>query len=443
MKGAPGAAPFHFSAQQMLSIELLIIVVLIVVNGLLSMSELAVVSSRPARLSLLAGRGVRGAERALALAADPGRFLSTVQIGITLVGVLSGAFSGATLGQRLTQWLAELGLPASVADILGVGIVVTIITYATLIVGELVPKQVALRDPESIAVRVAPALEWLARLSLPLVVLLDLSGKLILTLLGRGGEAEDKVSEDEIHHLVSEAESAGVLEPGEKEMIAGVMRLGDRPVGAVMTPRTEVDEIDLNDAPEKIRETVSKSPHSRFPVTDGNRDQPIGVLQAKDMLVAYMNARTPDLRSLVREAPIIPSSADARDVLAMLKAAPVHIGLVHDEYGGFEGVVTATDILVSIVGAFHSEEGPPEPAAVSRADGSFLISGWMPVDEFAELLSIPPPPRQGFHTVAGLVLQHFNELPKVGDAFDLGDWRIEVLDLDGRRIDKILASRRE
>jgi putative hemolysin len=443
MRWTATRGPFLHFTQQMLSLELLIIVVLIVINGLLSMSELAVVSSRPARLSLLAAKGIRGAERALALAADPGKFLSTVQIGITLVGVLSGAFSGATLGQRLTQWLAEFGLPASAADILGVGIVVTVITYATLIVGELVPKQVALRDPESIAVKVAPALDWLSRISLPLVFLLDLSGKLILALLGRGGPAEDKVSEDEIHHLVSEAEIAGVLEPGEKEMIAGVMRLGDRPVGAVMTPRTEVDEIDLNDDPDKIREIVSKSPHSRFPVTDGNRDQPIGVLQAKDMLVAYMHARTPDLRSLVREAPTIPASADARDVLTILKAAPVHIGLVHDEYGGFEGVVTAADILVSIVGAFHSEEGPPEPAAVIRADGSFLISGWMPVDEFAELLSIPLPPHQGFHTVAGLVLQHFNELPKVADAFDLGGWRIEVLDLDGRRIDKLLASRIE
>ena len=186
----------------MLWLELAIVVVLIVINGLLSMSELAVVSSRPARLSLLAAKVVRGAERALTLAADPGKFLSTVQIGITLVGVLSGAFSGATLGQRLTQWLLELGLSKGIADIVGVGIVVTLITYATLIVGELVPKQVALRDPESIAVRVAPAMQVLARISLPLVFLLDISGKLILTLLGRGGKAEEKVSEDEIHHLV-------------------------------------------------------------------------------------------------------------------------------------------------------------------------------------------------------------------------------------------------
>jgi putative hemolysin len=426
----------------MLSLEVLIVVLLIVVNGLLSMSELAVVSSRPARLSILAARGVRGAERALALASDPGRFLSTVQIGITLVGVLSGAFSGATLGQRLAEWLAELGLPSRVADVVGVGIVVTVITYATLIVGELVPKQVALRDPERIAVKVAPAMDVLARVSLPLVTLLDLSGKLILALLGRGGKAEEKVSEDEIHHLVNEAESAGVLEPGEKEMIAGVMRLGDRPVGAVMTPRTEVDEVDLSDDPQTIRRIISESPHSRFPVCDGDRDKPIGVLQAKDLLVAYMNESAPDLRALVREAPIIPSSADARDVLAILKAAPVHAGLVHDEYGAFEGVVTAADILESIVGAFHSEEGPPEPAYVKRADGSFLVSGWMRLDEFNDLLSLALPPEHRFHTVAGLVLQRFGALPKIGDAFELGDWHIEVLDLDGRRIDKILASKR-
>jgi putative hemolysin len=210
-----------------------------------------------------------------------------------------------------------------------------------------------------------------------------------------------------------------------------------------MTPRTDVDEVDLNDEPSRIRDVISKSPHSRFPVSDGDRDRPIGVLQAKDLLVAHIQERTLELRGLVREAPIIPASADARDVLAILKAAPVPVGLVHDEYGAFEGVVTASDILESIVGAFHSEEGPPEPAVVRRSDGSLLISGWMPVDEFGDLLSISLPPRRRFHTVAGLVLQHFSELPEVGDAFDLEGWTIEVVDLDGRRIDKILACRRE
>ena len=225
----------------MLYIELAIVTILIVVNGLLSMSELAIVSSRPARLAGLVEKGVSGSRRALALASDPGKFLSTVQIGITLIGVLSGAFSGATLGQRLSQWLVELGLSQGIADTVGVGLVVGIITYASLIVGELVPKQIALRDPEAVAVKVAPAMVLLAKVSLPLVWLLDRSGKALLWLLGHRGDAGDKVSEEEIRTLVVEAENAGVLEPGEKEMIAGVMRLGDLPVGAVMTPRHEVE----------------------------------------------------------------------------------------------------------------------------------------------------------------------------------------------------------
>jgi magnesium and cobalt exporter, CNNM family len=427
----------------MLSVELGIVVVLIVVNALLSMSELAIVSSRPARLAALAQKKVKGARRALALASDPGKFLSTVQIGITLVGVLSGAFSGATLGQRLTEWFVELGLSRAAADILGVGIVVTVITYATLIVGELVPKQVALRDPETVAAKVAPAMVLLAKISLPLVYVLDLSGKAILALMGQGGGAQEKVSEDEIHSLVLEAETAGVLEPGEKEMIAGVMRLGDRPVGAVMTPRPDVHIIDLKDDPEAIRETFASSPHSRLPVSDGNRDNPIGILQARDLLVAYMCGEKPDIRSLVREAPVIPSSADARDALAVLKNSSVHIGLVYDEYGAFEGVVTTADIMESIVGSFSSETGPAEPAFVRRDDGSCLISGWMPVDEFGDLLSVPIPENRSYHTVAGFVLQHFGVLPSVADKFNYQGWHFEIVDLDGRRIDKILATKTE
>jgi len=423
----------------MLSLEFAIVIVLIVVNGLLAMSELGIVSSRPARLAVLAQRNVRGASQALALASDPGKFLSTVQIGITLIGVLSGAFSGATLGLRLNEWLDDLGVPG--ANLLGVGLVVTLITYATLIVGELVPKQVALRDPEAVAVKVAPAMVLLAKISMPLVVVLNFSGKALLKLLGQGGAAEDKVSEDEIHSLVLEAETAGVLEPGEKEMIAGVMRLGDRPVGAVMTPRPEVDLIDLNDSWETVCEIIRDSPHSRLPVTDGDRDDPIGIIQAKDVLGAYLRGEKPDLRALVRDAPVIPSSADARDVLATLRQASVHMGLIYDEYGAFEGVVTTADILESIVGAFNSEQGPAEPAFVRRDDGSYLIAGWMPVDEFSDLLRLPVPEHRGFHTVAGLVLQHFGALPEIGDRFDAQGWRFEILDLDGRRIDKILATK--
>ncbi len=422
--------------------ELGIVAILIVVNGLLAMSELAIVSSRPARLTGLVEKGVSGSRRALALASDPGKFLSTVQIGITLIGVLSGAISGATLGQRLTDLLIDAGLSKGMADTLGVGIVVGVITYASLIIGELVPKQIALRDPEAVAVRVAPAMMLLAKVSLPLVWLLDRSGKIILWLLGQRGEAEEKISEDEIRTLVVEAETAGVLEPGEKEMIAGVMRLGDLPVGAVMTPRHEVDVIDLKDSLEVTVTALTESTHSRFPVFDGDRESAIGIVQAKDLLDAYMHNRTPDLRALVRDAPIIPDTVDARDVVAILRDSPVHLGLIHDEYGVFQGVVTSADILESIVGSFNTDDGPAEQAFVQRDDGSYLISGWMAAVEFAELLGIELPTAQRpYQTFAGFLLQEFGAIPEVADIIEAHGWRFEIMDLDGRRIDKVLASK--
>jgi len=424
-----------------LYVELGIVAILIVVNGLLSMSELAIVSSRPARLAALVEKGVTGSRRALTLASDPGKFLSTVQIGITLIGVLSGAISGATLGQRLTLWLTELGLSQGLADAIGVGSVVGIITYASLIVGELVPKQIALRDPEAVAVRVAPAMMLLAKASLPLVWLLDRSGKALLWLLGQRGETEEKVSEEEIRTLVVEAENAGVLEPGEKEMIAGVMRLGDLPVAAVMTPRHEVDLVDLSEPEAVVAAAIRGSNHSRFPVVDGNRDHALGIVSAKEMLAACLSGETLDIRKLVREAPIIPETVDARDVIAILRDSPVHIGLVHDEYGTFQGVVTSFDILEAIVGAFHTEEGPAEAAFVQRDDGSYLISGWMPAAEFATLLGIPLPASRPYQTAAGFLLQEFGTIPNVGEKIESGGWRFEIVDLDGRRIDKVLVSK--
>lgn len=429
--------------ERVLYVELAIVAILIVVNGLLSMSELAIVSSRPARLSGMLERGVRGSRRALALASDPGKFLSTVQIGITLIGVLSGAFSGATLGLRLSLWLVDLGLSHRLADALGVGLVVGIITYASLIVGELVPKQIALRDPESIAVKVAPAMDLMAKVSLPLVWLLDRSGKLLLWLLGHRGEVEERVSEEEIRTLVKEAEHAGVLEPGEKEMIAGVMRLGDLPVGAVMTPRNEVSQIDLADPLSVTLANLQKTNHSRSVVFDGDRDSALGIVQAKDLLDVYLVGRTPDIRALLRQAPIIPETLDARDVVAILRNSPVHIGLVHDEYGVFQGVVTSADILAAIVGAFGSEHGPAEAAYIKRGDGSYLISGWMPAVEFADLLGIALPPSRPYQTFAGFLLQAFAAIPDVGDRITVGDWRFEIVDMDGRRIDKALVSRAE
>jgi len=429
----------------MLILELAIVAMLTVVNGLLAMSELAIVSSRPARLKAMIQRDIVGSRRALMLASDPGKFLSTVQIGITLVGVLSGAFSGATLGARLGAWLAMHGVPAAWADAAGVGVVVAAITYGSLIVGELVPKQIALRDPEAVAVKVAPAMTVLAKVASPLVWLLNASGKLILKLLGQGGAAEEKVTEEELRTLIAEAETAGVLEPGEREMIAGVMRLGDRPVRGLMTPRHDVDIINLADSPDAIRRAIAASPHTRLVVRDGNGDSDsdtvIGVIQAKDVLDAYIAGADTTIRRFVRQAPVIPDTADALDAVAVLRASPVHIGLVHDEYGHFQGVVTNADILEAIVGAFRTEEGPAELMAVRRDDGSLLVSGAMPIDELADLIGLPLPPDRSYHTVAGFALEGFRHLPRVGESFTSGGWRFEVLDLDGRRVDKLLVAK--
>ncbi|TMJ39344.1 MAG: HlyC/CorC family transporter [Alphaproteobacteria bacterium] len=421
--------------------EILVIIILILINGLFAMSELAVVSARRPRLKTMAARGVKGAKRAMALAADPGRLLSAAQTGITLVSILAGAYSGASLGDQLSVWLQGLGMSKAWAEPLGLGVVVAVITYFSLIIGELVPKQLALRNAERIACMVAPFMTILARVAAPIVWFVDASGRFVLFLLQRKASGESKVTEEEIRTLVAEAETAGVLGRDERQMISGVMQLGDRPVRAVMTPRHDVDVIDLTDSVVEIRRTITQSVHSRLPVSDGDPEVIIGIIQAKDMLNAYLKGRKPDPKKFVRQAPIIPDTMDALDVVTKLKDSPVHVGLVHDEFGHFEGIVTSADILEAIVGAFHTEEGPPEPNATERDDGSWLLAGAMPVDELLELLSIPLPEKRVYHTVAGLMLERFGRLPRAGEHVEYAGWRFEIVDLDGRRIDKVLASR--
>lgn len=425
----------------MVYLELLLVFILTLINGSLAMSELAVVSSRPARLKGMADRGVAGAQKALTLSGDPGRFLSSVQIGITLVGILSGAVSGATLGLRLTDFLVTQGIPAQWSGFLGVGIIVTGITYLSLIFGELVPKQMALKNPEKIACMVAPAMMLIARVAAPIVWVLDRSGKLVLTLLGQNAESEQRVTDEEIRTIVAEAENAGVLEPGERDMIAGVMRLGDRPVRQVMTPRFDIDMIDFSQKASDIMALIRESQHSRFPAHEGDPDEVIGILWVKDVLDVGHSPRIAELRAMVRQAPIIPDTMDALDVVETLKKTTVHVGLVHDEYGHFQGVVTSSDILEAIVGSFATEEGAPEPAVVVRDDGSMLVAGWMQADELAETLGLVLPDPRNYDTAAGFLIDAFGRLPEIADHILVQNWRFEVLDLDGRRIDKILVSK--
>jgi putative hemolysin len=421
--------------------EIIIVLLLTSINGLLAMSELAVASSRLPKLRMMADQGVNGARRALALASDPGRFLSTVQIGITLIGILSGAVSGATLGQRLSTWLMVQGLSESMAETLGFGLVIGGITYLSLIIGELVPKQIALTNPERIACLVAPAMTLLAKISAPIVWLLNKSGKAVLALLGRGGEREQTVTDAEIQSMIAEAESAGVIEPEERTMIAGVMRLGDRPARSVMIPRVDVEMIDVSEPLEAVAKRISDTGHSRFVVYKDNQDNVIGVLQAKDIAVAMLKKKQPPLKQLVKDAPTIPDTLDALEIVSRLKESKVHFGLVYDEYGHFEGIVTSADILEAIVGTFKEERRTEEPDVVERADGSFLVAGWAPVDATLQRLGLNLEGKRSYNTVAGLALEKLGRLPSVGDSFVVRDFTFEVIDLDGRRIDKLLVSR--
>ncbi|HEV7436315.1 MAG TPA: hemolysin family protein [Pseudorhizobium sp.] len=420
----------------------MIVVALTVLNGLLAMSELAVVSARPVRLKILAEQGSRGARQALKLADDPGRFLSSVQIGITLVGILSGAFSGATLGARFSGWLELQGLPDNWSDALGVGTVVVAITYLSLIVGELVPKQIALRAPEAVAARVAPAMTWVARVGAPLVWLLDVSGRLVLKVLGQSGETGERVTDEEIRTVLAEAHNAGVIETEESAMISGVMRLADRTARGLMTPRRDVEVVDIEDELVEIREQLRTTQRSRLPVRNGSSDEILGVLFVKDAFELIASGKGPGVRDLMREAPVVSDLTGALDVIQALRRTAAHMVLVYDEYGHFEGIITSGDVLEAITGVFQEDE-TDEPAIVARDDGSFLVAGWMPIDEFTHEMGLRIDEDPDYETVAGFVLDEIKRLPELGERFERQGWLFEVVDLDGRRIDKLLVRRVE
>lgn len=422
-------------------IDLVIALMLIALNGLFALSELAVVSARKPRLRTMAEQGRPGAAAALALAEEPGRFLSTVQIGITLVSILAGAFSGAALSGRLDAIFEAYGMPVSVSEPLAYVLVLGAITYLSVIIGELVPKNLALKNAEGIACAVAPLMTLVSRAAGPVVWVLDASTKLIFRLFGVSTEPEAPVTDQDIKTLVAEAETAGVIETDERNMIAGVMRLADRAVRGVMTPRTDVQWIDLEDDEARIRERISTTSHSRLPVGEGSPDNMLGVVQVRELVSSLLRGEPLDVRAHVRPAPVIPDTVDALDALTTLREADVPMVLVHDEYGHFDGILTPADILDAIAGAFRSDEGADVEEAVRREDGSWLIAGWMPADELAETLNITLPERRSYETVAGLVIDELQALPTVGIAVDAHGWRFEVVDMDGRRIDKVLASR--
>lgn len=422
-------------------IEILIVLFLVLLNAVLAAAELSIVSARPARLRSKADKGHKGAKAALALGAEPGRFLSTVQIGITLIGILAGAFSGASLGQWLSTSFADFGLPQNLSDPLGYAIAVAGITYVSLVIGELIPKRMALRNPENLAIVLAPIMIGLSKVAAPAVWLLDISTQVFLRLLGSKAGDEKGVTDEEIRAIIAEAEGAGVIEPAERRMISGVMRLADRPITAIMTPRPDVDWVDISAPPEDIRETLLASPHSRMPACDKSPEETLGVIQSKRLLDAYLKGETPDPRVFVEPVPFLVETVGALEAMRTLRGADVPMGIVVDEYGDMVGVVTGYDMLVAITGSLPESDEVHERYVVERQDGSFLISGETPVDELRDTLNVEVPEEGTYHTVAGFVLSQIKELPEVGTVFDAHGWRFEIVDMDGRRVDKLLVFR--
>lgn len=422
-------------------IDVLVIAGLIVLNGLFAMSELAIVSARPARLKVAAQKGSGSARIALSLAADPGKFLSTVQIGITLIGILAGAYSGASLGGPTGERLALLGVPARFADDAGFALVIAVTTYFSLVAGELVPKQLALRIAEPVSLIAARPMALMARVMAPVVWLLDRSSSLLLRLLGVRHPGEAGVTAEELHMIFAEATRSGAIEEEERVIMTGIMRLAGRPVRELMTPRTEMDWIELGASEDEVRAKIEDSPHSLLPVADGSPDRIIGVVKVRELLARLFWHHRLDIAGLMKKADIIPDQLDAMDALRMLQQSDVSMALVHDEYGHFEGIVTPADLLSAIVGNFvsHQDEGDV-PMIIEREDGSLLIAGALPADVMADRLGFDLPESREYATAAGYVLSVLKRLPAEGETFTEEGWRFEVVDMDGLKIDKLLVS---
>ena len=426
----------------MLAWELGIVVLLILLNGYFSMSELAIVSARRTRLQQLAEQGVRGARTAITLAEDPGRFLSTVQVGITLVGVLTGAFGGARLAGYVAEWLREIPVLAGSADAIALTIVVVLITYATLIAGELVPKRVALIAADRIAVRVSRPMGLLSRIGAPVVWVLQKSTDGVLALFGVAREKETTVSEDEVRMMIAEGTSAGVFHQAERQMIESLLRLADRSVQAIMTPRFDVVWLDVTDDWETVRGEIAQSGHSRLPVCRGGIDEIVGLVQTKDLVDINLHTRGFELDSLLRQPLIVHESTTILRLLEMFRGAAVHMAVIVDEYGSVVGIATPMDILTAIAGDLPETGNEDMAEAVQREDGSWLIDGMVDIERVESLLE-----RRNmrgdhdFNTLAGFVLWRLGRLPHASDSVEWEGLRFEVVDMDGRRVDKVLVTR--
>lgn len=423
----------------MLAIAIAVVLLLVVLNGLFSMTELAVVSSRKSKLQSRAERGDRGARAALKLAEEPTHFLSAVQVGITLIGIAAGAYGQAAIAGELNLIFERL-LPgmAAYTEVISTVLVIVFITYVSVIVGELVPKRLALIFPEPIASKMAAPISTVAKVLKPFVLLLTISTSGILKLLGVKDRDGSDVTQEEVETMIAEGTASGLIEPEEQEMIEEILRLGDRPIRVAMTPRHEVFWIALNDSEEQLRQEIRTCPYSRIVVARENDvDNPLGVVHKKDLLDSLLDNGEFNVEPLVQTPAFIPQSTSVLKALEILKASKVHMAFLVDEFGAFEGVVTATDLLEMIAGDFDEGHDEEEAYILQSEDGSWLVDGQTDLDELCDVLGEDFGEQEGFHTVAGLVLHRLSRVPDEGEILQLGRFEVEVVDMDDRRIDKL------
>ncbi len=426
--------------------QLAILLLLIFANGFFALSELALLKARRARLERRAAKGERGARIATALLKEPGRFLSAVQVGMTLTGVLTGALGGAALARPLAEILGRFSLLNHYAMILALALVVGGITYVSLVLGELVPKRLALRHPTAVACQVAPALKLLMTLTAPAVLVLNASSGLLVRLIPSRGKGEPKVTEEEIKLALAQGVEEGVLGREEHEMLREVLRLSDRPVSLLMTPRREIVFLSADEKTERAIELISRTRHPEFPVYEKRQDNVVGLLNAKDYLVALVAGKRPPPKSMLREALFVPSTRSALQVLELIKRRHAHAALCVDEHGGVEGLVTPRDFLGTIIGDETADTREHQRPALMREDGSWLLDGSLPIDEFKEHLKIPDLPGESigrYRTLAGLLLYLFGRIPTEGDSIESNGAHYEIADMDGHRIDKVIVKRRK
>jgi putative hemolysin len=425
------------------SLEVLLIVLLAIANGVLAMSEIAIVSARKARLQQRVAEGDRRAQVAIDLAEKPTRFLSTVQVGISLVGILAGAFGGATLSDELATVLDRVPFLASYSGALSLVLVVLGVTYLTLVIGELVPKRLALNNAEAIAAAVAGPMRTLSVLTGPVVRFLSISTEAVVRLLGVRPSSEPPVTEEEVEFMIEEGAEVGVFEQVESDIVRRVFRLGDRRVSGLMTHRTEIVWLDVEDPEVEMLARITGNIHTRFPVARGSLDSILGVVQAKDLLTQSLSGRPLDLKSILHPPIFVPESAPALDALALFKEGRQPMALVIDEYGGLEGLLTVNDILEGIVGDIPEEGEALEPEAVRRPDGSWLMDGALPIGRFKEILDVEQLPMEEeghFETLGGFVMAYLGRIPSTADHFRWHELCFEVMDMDGHRVDKVLVA---